>query len=266
MNLAQPIGIFDSGIGGLTVAKAIADEMPNEQLIYFGDTLHMPYGDKKPNEILDYCHKITEFLISKNVKLIVIACNTASAIGASALRENYWKQVEILGVIRPAIELILSKKYKKIGIIGTQGTITSNIYPKIFDEKKASVEVFQMATPLLAPLIESSFENNKALSNVLNDYLKHPNFNDKEAILLACTHYPLIKKEVEKYFDFKKDILDNAVPTAKLVKKILTDKNQLSTKKNGENIFYVSQKTENFEKTTQLFYGKKLNIQEIAIF
>ncbi len=262
MNSSQPIGIFDSGIGGLTVAKAIAEEMPNEQLIYFGDTKHMPYGDKKPSEILDYCHKITEFLISKNVKLIVIACNTASAIGASALREKFWKQVEILGVIRPAIELILSKKYKKIGIIGTQGTISSNIYQKILDEKNAQINVFQLATPLLAPMIEMGIKDN----DTLNNYLKHPHFEDKEAILLACTHYPLIKNDVEQYFNFKKDILDNALPTAKLVKKILTEKNQLSSIKENENIFYVSEKTENFEKTTQLFYGKKLTIKEISIF
>ena len=114
MNAHQPIGIFDSGIGGLTVAKAIEALLPNEQLIYVGDTQHMPYGDKSADHIRLYCTRIVDFLLEKNVKMIVIACNTASAVASSYLRAKYWQQVEIMGVIRPAIQSIIEKKYKKV--------------------------------------------------------------------------------------------------------------------------------------------------------
>jgi hypothetical protein len=140
MKNTQPIGIFDSGIGGLTVAKAIEELLPNEQLIYVGDTQHMPYGDKSPEHIRQYCKQIVSFLLSKNVKLIVIACNTASSVASSYLRSIFWEQVEIMGVIRPIIISIIEKKYKKIGIIGTQGTINSNIYENLFREYGSEVK------------------------------------------------------------------------------------------------------------------------------
>lgn len=265
MENSQPIGIFDSGIGGLTVAKAIEELLPNEQLIYVGDTQHMPYGDKSPEHIRQYCKQIVEFLLSKNVKLIVIACNTASSVASSYLRSIFWEQVEIMGVIRPVILSIIEKKYKKIGIIGTQGTINSNIYETLFREYNSDVEIFQLATPLLAPMIEQGFYNNDVSKAVLDEYLKNDNFKDKEAILLACTHYPLIKNEVNAYFNHSKDILDNALPMANRVKNFLTDKDLLATEKTNPNIFYVTEYTQNFENTSKIFHGSKIEIKEITI-
>jgi glutamate racemase len=265
MTKSQAIGVFDSGIGGLTVVKAIESLLPLEQIIYVGDTQHMPYGDKSPEHIKSYCKRIVDFLLTKDVKMIVIACNTASSVAASYLRSTYWEQVEIMGVIRPAILSIIEKKYKKIGIIGTQGTIQSNIYPTLFQEYHSDVELFQLATPLLAPMIEQGLYGNKVSKAVLDEYLKNDQFQDKEAILLACTHYPLIKNEVDAYFNHTKDILDNAEPMAKAVKKYLYDKNLLSETKLSENQFYVTEYTQNFEETSKIFHGSSIQIEAIDI-
>ncbi len=265
MQKNQAIGIFDSGIGGLTVAKSLSDELPNEQFIYFGDTAHMPYGDKSPQEIIEYSKKIVEFLISKNVKLIVIACNSASSVAASALRAQYWKQVEIIGVIRPVIKRCIEKQLKKIGIIATKATVESRIYLDIIKEYNADIEVYQKATPLLAPMIESGQQGSETFNHVLEDYLKDEQFIDKEAIILACTHYPIIKQEIDDFFNHKKTILDNAKPLANEIKKYLSEKNLLADIKTKPNEFYVSRYTEVFQQTTKTFYNHSIQIIEKII-
>ncbi|HQW45685.1 MAG: glutamate racemase [Bacteroidetes bacterium] len=262
---SQPIGIFDSGIGGLTVARSLKEALPLEQFIYFGDTAHMPYGDKSPEEILQYSKKIVEFLIANHVKLIVIACNSASSIAASALRSAYWKQVEIMGVIRPVVNDIVKNNIKKIGIIGTQATIQSQIYPHLLHEADAQIEIYQLATPLLAPMIEAGKVSQSVLYQTMADYLSDKHFEDKEAILLACTHYPIIKDEVNTFFKHQKRIFDNAAPLAFEVKKYLTDKNLLATVKKGANQFYVSRYSDTFEKAIYTFYGKQLEVKEVHL-
>ena len=235
MKKSQPIGIFDSGIGGLTVARTLGELLPDEQLIYFGDTAHMPYGDKSAEEIVTYCRKIVEFLLSKQVKLIVIACNSASSVAAGILRREYWQQIEIMGVIRPVIRAVLAKKITRLGIIGTRATVESNIYPGIFAEYGEPVQIYQKATPLLAPMIESGQQESKAMTKVLNEYLSDARFADDEAILLACTHYPLIKEQVDRFFEGKKMILDNATPLAEALKDYLGEKNLLASSRQAEN-------------------------------
>lgn len=257
----QAIGIFDSGLGGLTVAHALQIALPNEHFIYVGDTKHMPYGEKTAQEIISYSEKIVEFLISKNVKLIVIACNSASAVAASYLRNKYWQQVEIIGVIRPIIKSILKQNIKKIGLIATQATVNSNIYAHILEEYQANIALFQLATPKLAFMIEHGLSESLEMQELLNTYLSNKNFEDKEAILLACTHYPLIKDKVNNFFGGKKLILDNAQALVLEITKYLIDKNLLSEKKTISNIFFVSKFSENFEKVAAQFYGEKINVQ-----
>lgn len=265
MKASQPIGIFDSGIGGLTVAKAIETLLPHEQIIYVGDTQHMPYGDKSPEHIRQYCERIVDFLLKQEVKLIVIACNTASAVAASHLRSIYWQRVEIMGVIRPVILSIREKGYRKVGIIGTTGTIQSNIYETLFREYGEEVDLFQLATPLLAPMIEEGLFGTRVSQTILEEYLSHPGFADKEAILLACTHYPLIKKEVQHFFQDKKDILDNAGPMAETVKAYLEKSRLLSESKTEASRFYVTEFSKTFEQTSRIFHGRSLDVQEIDI-
>lgn len=262
MEKHQAIGIFDSGIGGLTIAKSLSDALPDERFIYYGDTAHMPYGDKTSEQIISYSKKIVEFLISKNVKLIVIACNSASSVAAGILREAYWRQVEIIGVIRPIIKACIAQDIKKVGIIATKATIESGIYPKIIEEYNAHIEVYQKATPLLAPLIEDGKKGTKELNEAISLYLTDENFKDKEAILLACTHYPIIKKEVSEFFHYQKKILDNASPLTDEIKKFLTQKKLLSAHKEKSNEFYVSRFSEVFHQTTKLFYNSTIEIIE----
>jgi glutamate racemase len=170
----KPIGIFDSGIGGLTVAKAIAEALPNETIIYFGDTAHLPYGDKSKESITMYSKRITAFLLAKGCKAIVIACNTASAHAYADLKKAYPK-VPILNVIDPTVDYCLTKYKKgKIGVIATRGTIKSRIYPRKLNKENPKLEVPQTATPLLAPMIEEGFFNNKISKTIINSYLSLP--------------------------------------------------------------------------------------------
>lgn len=261
----QPIGIFDSGVGGLTVAQAIAEALPNERLVYFGDTVHMPYGEKSPEHIRAYCEQIVEFLLSKHVKLIVIACNTASAIAASYLRSKYWQLVEIIGVIRPVIQQIIQDQISSVGILGTHATIGSGIYPQLIQEYGSTLDVFQLATPLLAPMIEEGLMDTEVSKAVLHQYLSHPGFTECEALLLACTHYPLLRQEISDFFSGTKRIYDNAAPLANTVKKYLSENNLLAESRQGGNTFFVSEQTAHFEKTARLFYGTQITIQKIDL-
>lgn len=265
MKKEQAIGIFDSGIGGLTVAKALERALPNEHFIYFGDTEHMPYGDRSAEHIKAYTEKIVEFLIEKEVKVIVIACNSASAVAAGHLRRLYWEKVEIIGVIRPVLKEIVAQRVKKLGVIATQATVNSNIYPRLAQEYDIELDIFQLATPLLAPMIEEGLFGNEVSKAVLNEYLSNGKFADKEAILLACTHYPLIKNEVSAFFGGAKKIFDNAEPLANEVASYLRSNNLLASEKNKANQFYVSEITDHFERITQLFYGKEVKIKEVKL-
>ena len=262
----KPIGIFDSGIGGLTVAKAIADALPNETIIYFGDTAHLPYGDKSKESIIGYSKRITSFLLAKECKAIVIACNTASAHAYADLKTEF-PNVPIINVIDPTVDYCLSKyQTGKIGIIATRGTIKSRIYPRKINKKNPNLEVPQAATPLLAPMIEEGFFNNNISKTIINSYLSNKNFDNINALILACTHYPLIKKEVIAFFKRPVDVIDSASVVAEYTKKMLTDLKISSDKKMGENSFYISDYTESFEETSKLFFGGTITLKEERIW
>ena len=207
----NPIGIFDSGIGGLTVAHAIKSILPNETLVYFGDTAHLPYGDKSPDSIKYYGVRIAEFLLSKKCKVIVIACNTASSLAFEAIKKHVGARAEVINVIDPVVDYVASqKKVKKIGVIGTKATIRSDVYATKIKEANPGLEVSSLATPLLAPMIEVGFFNNKISKTVIGSYLEKPKIRKSEALILACTHYPLIKKEINDFFQGKTTIVDSA--------------------------------------------------------
>jgi glutamate racemase len=262
----KPIGIFDSGIGGLTVAKAIAEALPNETIIYFGDTAHLPYGDKSKESITMYSKRITGFLLAKGCKAIVIACNTASAHAYADLKKFYPK-VPIINVIDPTVEHVLAKYDKgKIGIIATKGTIKSRLYVRKLNKKNPKLEVVQAATPLLAPMIEEGFFNNNISKTIINSYLSNKNFENIDALILACTHYPLIKKEVIAFFKRPVEVIDSATVVADYTRKMLNDLKIANKKKSGNNIFYISDFTESFEETSKLFFGGKIELREERIW
>jgi glutamate racemase len=265
----QAIGLFDSGIGGLTVANAILKQLPNESLIYFGDTAHLPYGDKSADTIRYFTKTIGAFLLSKECKIIVIACNTASSVAFDMLENMAGDKAYVFNVIDPVVEEISRKKYKKVGVIGTLGTIHSNVYQTKIRQKDPSIEVFQLATPLLAPMIESGFVDGQIPHLVIEEYLHTPGLQDIDTLVLACTHYPLIKKEVEEFYQQrgrKVDVLATNEIVAAHIKKFMIEHGLINYEKKGKNSFYVSDYTESFEKTTQLFYKESVDLIHLPLF
>lgn len=268
-NAHAPIGLFDSGIGGLTVANALIHQLPNESLIYFGDTAHLPYGDKSADTIRYFTKTIGSFLLSKECKIIVIACNTAASVAYEMLQNMAGEKAKVFSVIEPVVEEIIQRKYKKVGVIGTLGTINSNSYPNKIKEKDASVSVQQLATPLLVPMIESGFAHGLISDLVIEEYLNAPELQDIETLILACTHYPLIKKEIEAYYKQKNkkvDVLATNEIVATHIKKYMIEHGLVNYNKKGKNAFYISDYTESFEKTTQLFYQESIDLIQMPLF
>ena len=264
MNLTSksPIGIFDSGIGGLTVAHAIQQHLPNESIVYFGDTAHLPYGDKSEAAIQAYSIKIADVLLKKGCKVIVIACNSASSASYELLKEYVLDQAHIINVIDPMIEYVVKEfNGKKIGLIGTKRTVQSGIYTKKIVASNAGIELASLATPLLAPMIEEGFYNNQISHEIIAQYLSDQTLTGIEALILACTHYPLIKKEILDYYQGKATILDSSVVVAKELDNYLQQTKLKNDSIEPEHHFYVSDFTESFEASTQLFFGKKVHLE-----
>lgn len=262
----SPIGIFDSGIGGLTVARALADALPNEQLIYIGDTAHLPYGQKSEAAILGYARSIAEYLYQRGCKMVVIACNTASAAAYEELQRIWAGRMLIVDVISPLVEDIARREYQKVGVIATKATIRSDIYARKLTTLRPDIEVISLATALLAQIIEEGFFNNQISASVLHQYLSYPDFEDIEALLLACTHYPLIRKEIDEYFGGRVAIFDSVDTVVAKVIEQLTQHQLLADQPfSGDSYaqyeFLVSDYTQSFQQTTAIFYQKHIPLR-----
>jgi glutamate racemase len=259
----RPIGIFDSGIGGLTVANAIQKVLPHESLVYFGDTAHLPYGDKSPDSIKYYSIRIAQFLLQQHCKMIVIACNTASSFAYETVKDFVGGQVPVVNVIDPVVDHVTrSRKQRKIGVIGTKGTIKSDIYAKKIHLKNRSLEVASLATPLLAPMIEEGFFDNKISRTVIASYLDSRKLAKVNSLILACTHYPLIKQEVIDYYGPEVEIVDSAGVVADHVRSVLLKKKLLAPKRKPSHRFYVSDFTKSFEESTKYFFLNKIHLEK----
>ncbi|WP_038029243.1 glutamate racemase [Thermonema rossianum] len=258
MQTNTPIGIFDSGIGGLTVTRAIRRLLPQEDIIYFGDTAHMPYGDKSTEAIQAYSIKIVNFLLSQQCKAIVIACNSASSAAYKLIREYVGNRALVVNVIDPMVEHV-AEHYagKKIGLIGTKQTVRSNVYKKKIDDMRQGIQLQAMATPLLAPMIEEGYAGHPIMAQVIRDYLNKAAFDDIQALILGCTHYPLIKDMVDDYFGGKVDILDSSEIVAQAVEsKLCRFELKREDNRQGNAQFFVSDYTPAFEEMTGLFFGE----------
>lgn len=271
MHKENPVGIFDSGIGGLTVANAVSTLLPEEEIIYFGDTAHLPYGDKSAEAIQHYSIRIADFLLEKNCKLILIACNTASAAAFDVVRDHVAVKtkntVPVLNVIDPVVESVAADNtIKKIGIIGTKGTIKSGTYEHKLKSLRPDLETVALATALLASMIEAGFYNNSVSQAIINSYLAYPDFSDIQGMILACTHYPLIEKEVAAYFNQRIKIFDSTNIVAEKVKATLADAGLLNDKRRNPHHFYVSDYTDSFEQTTRLFFREKIHLELMGIW
>jgi glutamate racemase len=267
MQATAPVGIFDSGIGGLTIAHAITRALPQEKLIYFGDTAHLPYGDKSAASIQAYSIKICNLLLQQNCKVIVIACNSASAAAYELVREYMASKAQVINVIDPTIAH-LSKHFagQTVGLIGTKQTVNSNIYKKKTDALNQNIKLKSLATPLLAPMIEEGFFDNTISESIIQQYLRDPSLENIEALILGCTHYPLIKKEINSFFNNKVSLLDSSEIVAEALKAYLTDHQLLNAESAPEHEFYVSDYTQSFETSTRMFFGQNVKLQHYPLW
>ncbi|MEQ9405550.1 MAG: glutamate racemase [Cyclobacteriaceae bacterium] len=270
MKSNQPIGIFDSGIGGLTVAKAVKNLLPNEQLIYFGDTAHLPYGDKSVAAIQAYSVRITEMLLRRKCKVILIACNSASSAAFELVTEYVGKKAHVLDVINPTIDFIRERHLNsRIGLIGTKQTVSSLVYEKMIRELQQNNVFNAVATPLLVPMIEEGFSGNHVSEEIIKTYLSDDSISEIDALILGCTHYPIIKSEISQYYSNesrKVEVIDSAEKVAGALKGYL-EFNQLIAESAAEkDEFLVSDFTESFEKTTKIFFGKEVHLEKIPIW
>ena len=263
----RPIGVFDSGIGGLTVAQAIVNVLPNERLVYFGDTAHLPYGDKSTAAIQAYAVKICDLLLRQRCKVILIACNSASAAAYELVKEYVGSKARVLNVIDPVIRYI-GETYpgKTIGLIGTKQTVNSNVYRKKVDALDLDITLKSHATPLLAAMIEEGFFNDSISESVIHAYLSDPDLQGIEALILGCTHYPLIKKQIENYYQGRADVLDKSQIVAHHVEALLEEKGVASEKLQGDHNFFVSEFKHSVVKSNPIFFKRKVHSEQYTLW
>ena len=242
----RPIGIFDSGVGGLTVVKQIIKALPHENIIYFGDTARVPYGTKSKKTVTKFSKQIVRFLLTKNVKAVIIACNTASSNSLQELRQTF--DIPIFGVIVPGVEEALrSTKNKKVGIIGTSSTIRSKAYETLLAEADSSIEVYAKPCPLFVSLVEEGWTENIVAKLTAQNYLQELVEKGIDSLVLGCTHYPLLKRCIGETVGSSIKLVDPAKSTATMVKSFLAEHKLLQQGENiSERYFYISDDTDTF--------------------
>jgi len=262
----QPIGIFDSGVGGLTVAHAIKQILPGENIIYFGDTAHLPYGDKSAESIKQYSVRITEFLLEQNAKVVLVACNSASASAFDTLKTEFAGRTILIDVIDPVVDYLATRNFSRIGVIGTKRTISSGTYENKLKVKAAGTTVISMATPLLVPMIEEGFIFDDISNAIIRTYLSDPSMAGIQALILGCTHYPIIKNQISKYFNFSVEVVDSAKIVAATLRESLEKNNLLNDKGKVTDQFFISDYTPYFGKIARMFFEGEINLKKADIW
>ncbi|MCK6605562.1 MAG: glutamate racemase [Ignavibacteriaceae bacterium] len=263
METAQkPIGIFDSGIGGLTVVKKIIEYLPNENIVYFGDTARVPYGSKSNDTIIEYSIQDTEFLLTHDVKAIVVACNTASSMAIPALKEKF--NLPIISMIEPGSQKAAEKtKSGKIGVIGTRSTISNKAYSKQLKLINREFEILERSCPLFVPLAEEGWIDHPATFQIASEYLTELKYEGVDTLILGCTHYPILRKTIQKVMGESVQLIDSGVAAAYTVQEILIRKNLLNTSDTSPfKKFYVSDIPSQFKNLAELFLG--MPVEKVA--
>src|SRR5579872_6238149 len=256
MNADLPIGMFDSGVGGLTVLREVMKQLPQESTIYFGDTARVPYGSKSRDVIVRFSLEISQFLLQEKVKMLVVACNTASAFALAELRSRF--DVPIVGVIEPGARAALkTTKTQRVGVIGTEGTIESQAYTEAIHRLNPKIDVFGQACPLIVPLVEEGWLEKPLALEVVKEYLLPLLENRIDTLVLGCTHYPLLKDLLSRVAGSSIALIDSAAETARAVDGTLKENHGQARSTGGpvRRRFYVSDAPEKFEKTGQRFLG-----------
>lgn len=258
MSSTKPIGVFDSGIGGLTVVKRFTKSLPKEKIIYFGDTARVPYGSKSNSTVIEYSTENTNFLLSKKVKAIVVACNTASSVALTELKKKF--DIPVIGMIEPGAKMAINEtKNSRIGVIGTRSTINNQAYSKEIRKINPDVQVIEKACPLFVPLAEEGWTNHRATVEIAEEYLHELRKYDIDTLVLGCTHYPILSNVIQKVIGDSVTLIDSGVASASVVKAEL-EKNNLENdvEKKGSDEFYVSDIPTTFKSVAELFLGRKL--------
>lgn len=254
----NPIGIFDSGIGGLTVAKEIIKQFPKESIIYLGDTARVPYGTRSKEVITKFALELTDFLLKREVKCLVIACNTISSVALEEIDKV--SPVPVIGVVKPAVRrAIQSTKIKKIGVIGTPGTIQSEAYENEIRKIDPKIKVISAGCPLFVPLAEEGLHKHKATKLVAEDYLKGIIASAVDTLILGCTHYPLLYETIAETVGPGVALIDSAWPTTEELKKILQEMDLLTEGSNPTYEFLVTDAPERVYRVAGRFFGEVLN-------
>lgn len=260
------IGIFDSGIGGLTVVKSLMEQLPGYDMIYFGDTARTPYGSKSPETVVGYALENTDFLIKQGAKLIVMACNTVSSVAADRVAENY--DMPIFEVVTPATEkaVDISKKLI-IGVIGTRATIKSGIYEHKIKAIKPDAKVYSAACPLLVPLVEEGWMKKPETVMIIKKYLHPLKVRQIDTLILGCTHYPLLKDKIQRKIGKRVHIIDSSIAIAKNVKFFLDTHPEVDKQLSKNNAFrlFVSDITEQFKKTAQTTLKRNVFLEHVKL-
>jgi len=258
MNKDHPIGVFDSGIGGLTVLQKIIEALPRENTIYLGDTARAPYGSKSTETVLHYSFENTQFLIEKDVKLVVVACNTSTAVALEQLRETH--SVPLIGVIGAGVRgALTATKNEKIGVIGTEATIQSGAYTKALKTAEPKIEVYSRACPLFVPLAEEGWTDNTIADLTVKAYLTSLRQSGIDTLILGCTHYPLLKQAIQNFMGTGVRLIDSAEETAKEVREVLKDKSLARKLGKGTHSFFVTDAPDRFVKVGRRFLGDNVD-------
>lgn len=263
---ARPIGVFDSGIGGLTVLKEILRTMPLESTLYLGDTARVPYGIRSAMTVARYSFENTDFLVSKGIKLLVVACNTVSAVSLDSIKKKI--SIPVIGVIEPGAKAaVAATKNKKVGVIGTEATINSGAYSRIIKGMDNGIDVISLPCPLFVPLAEEGFTDDEIALMVAEKYLKTIRDKGIDTLVLGCTHYPLLKGIIAKVMGDNIVLVDSAIETAREIKATLAKYGlENNSMRERLNLFYVTDAPERFVRVGEKFLNQGIkHIEKIDI-
>lgn len=260
----RPIGVFDSGLGGLTVVREMRRNLPREAIVYFGDIARLPYGIKSKEQILNFSIQNTLFLLKQKVKALVVACNSSSSAAFPFLKKHFY--LPVVDVIAPAAEAAVKVAYSgRIGVIATQATVDSRAYEKAIKKLDPRIRVSVQACPLFVPLVEEGWLNGKITGKIIENYLEPLKKHKMDTLILGCTHYPLLRHAIKKVVGPRVRLIDSAGPTVEKLASLL-EKNGLSYPKSrrGALEIYVSDLPRNFVRVGERFLGEKLNHVEVV--
>jgi glutamate racemase len=253
----RAIGVFDSGIGGLTVLRALVEELPNEDFIYLGDTARLPYGTKTDEVIIRYSRENTEFLLAKGIKMLVVACNTSSAVALEAIARD--TTIPVIGVIEPGARAVVkASRTGKIGVIATEATVASGAYTRTIQSLRPRAEIYTRACPLLVPLVEEGWTDNDVAERTVSYYLESLKQSGIDALLLGCTHYPLLVAMFERVLGPEVKVLDSATATAAAVRERLRVLKLVRRAAQGNRSFFVTESPERFVRVGRRFFGPQV--------